>query len=135
MMEVGIHKMGRGYLFSIWVWDIMLYLFSCTSIDCSSPVIFLVGKIRVVWFIDPVSDCKTRRLARYPNPLGTHLRCRTLSTFQNLDMVMTDVALSSLPSAAAHINCPMRVWYCLIYSSLHSSDMSNLTLQVVAWPF
>ena len=48
-----------------------------------------------------------------------------------------DAATSSLSSVTAHINCPMRVWYCLISSSLHSSEvltLDGLTLHVVAWP-
>ena len=45
----------------------------------------------------------------------------------NLDMVMvmTDAAMLILPHITAHINDPMRVWYCLICSSLHSSEESN----------
>ena len=41
----------------------------------------------------------------------------------NLDMVMTGTVILSLPSVTTHINCPMRVWYYLICSLLHSSEM------------
>ena len=43
----------------------------------------------------------------------------------SLDMVMKDTAMPHLPSATAHINCAMRVCYCLIHTSLHSSEVSN----------
>ena len=66
------------------------------------------------------------RLTIYPKLLWTCWSCHTLGACLNLDMVMTDAAMSSLPSVTALIICPMTVWYCLICSSLHSSEVSNI---------
>ena len=38
---------------------------------------------------------------------------------------MTDAAMLSLQSVTAHINYPMRVWYCLICLVLHSTEVWN----------
>ena len=73
----------------------------------------------------PVPDCTMWKVGQVSkNPLDSH-QVSYPGVCLNLDMIMTDLAISRLPSVTAHISCLMRVWYCLVCSSLHSSEMSS----------
>ena len=81
--------MSGGNLLPKWFWEIIWYLFSCTSVDCACPVILLVGIITVVWFMDPVPDHAMGKIGqKSKNPL-THWRCPTLGADDGVGAALT----------------------------------------------
>ena len=75
--------------------------------------------------MDPVADCIMGKIGHISQNHFDSLDVSYPGILPEPGHGMTDAVMSSLPSVIAHISYPMRVWYCLIFSSLHSSEVSN----------